>query len=121
MKWMQASAGVVFLLTGVAAAQDPHPTFTVGTAAAARGTRAAGVIHVLPGSDAGYDIPVVVIHGKNAGPVLAVVSGSHGTEYASILAVQGLMNTTAIDEAKLSGTVILVPLVNVASFEKMTQ
>ena len=121
MKLMQASACVVFLLTGVAAAQDPHPTFTVGTATAQRGARAAGVIHVPAGSDAGYDIPVLVIHGKNPGPVLAVVSGAHGTEYASILAVESLMAMTAIDESMLSGTVILVPLVNVASFEKMTQ
>src|SRR5262249_28886169 len=113
-------------LVGSAAAQgaDPHPTFTVGTATAARGARATGVIRVPAGSDSGYDIPVMVVHGKNPGPVLAVVSGAHGTEYASILAVEGLMAAEpapAIDPAVLSGTLILVPLVNVASFEKMTQ
>ncbi len=104
-------------------AQDPHPTFTVGTATASRGARAAGVIHVPAGVDAGYDIPVAVIHGAKPGPVLAVVSGAHGTEYASIVAVEMLMAgppTPAVDPATLSGTLILVPLVNVNSFEKIT-
>src|SRR5215831_15311269 len=102
---------------------DAHPTFAVGTASAARGQKAYGVIRVPPGSDAGYDIPVAVIHGAKPGPVLAVVSGAHGTEYASIIAVEMLIGTEpkpAIDPATLSGTVILVPLVNVASFERIT-
>jgi uncharacterized protein len=102
---------------------DPHPTFTVGTATASRGQRTTGVIHVPPGVDAGYDIPVAVVHGTKPGPVLAVVAGAHGTEYASILAVEALMGadaTATIDPTTLSGTLILVPLVNVASFERLT-
>ena len=102
---------------------DARQTFTVGTASAARGARATGVIHVPPGSDPGYDIPVAVIHGARPGPALAVVSGAHGTEYTSIIAVETLMaagTTPAIDPSTLSGTVILVPIVNLASFEKLT-
>lgn len=102
---------------------DARQTFSVGTATAARGARATGVIHVPPGSDPGYDIPVAVIHGAHPGPALAVVSGAHGTEYASIIAVETLMaagTTPAIDPSTLSGTVILVPIVNVRSFEKLT-
>jgi predicted deacylase len=118
----------IFLLAGpliasAAPQQDPHATFTVGTATATRGQRAAGVLHVPSGVDAGYDIPVVVIHGAKPGPVLAVVSGAHGSEYASIMAVEALMAaapTPAVDPAALSGTLILVPIVNVASFERIT-
>jgi uncharacterized protein len=102
-----------------AAQQDAHPTFTVGTAKAQRGQKAYGVMTVPAGVDAGYDIPVAVIHGGRPGPVLAVVSGAHGTEYASILAVQDLINAP-IDLANLSGTLILVPIVNIPSFEKLT-
>ncbi|HWF83858.1 MAG TPA: succinylglutamate desuccinylase/aspartoacylase family protein [Vicinamibacterales bacterium] len=98
-------------------AQDAHPTFTVGTATASRGKKATGVLKVPAGVDAGYDIPVVVVHGAKPGPILAVVSGAHGTEYASILAVERLID--AVDPARLSGTLILVPLVNVPSFEKI--
>jgi predicted deacylase len=99
------------------AGQDAHPTFTVGTATATRGRKAYGVMNVPAGSDAGYDIPVAVLHGARPGPVLAVVAGSHGTEYASIVAVERLID--AVDAAQLSGTLILVPLVNVPSFERI--
>ncbi|MBI3493431.1 MAG: succinylglutamate desuccinylase/aspartoacylase family protein [Acidobacteria bacterium] len=101
-------------------AQDARPTFTVGTAMAQRGHKAYGVIHVPLGVDAGYDIPVVVVHGARPGPVLAVVSGAHGTEYASILAVEALIDSPSANPAEVSGTLILVPLVNVPSFERIT-
>jgi uncharacterized protein len=97
--------------------QDPRPTFTVGTATARRGQKAYGALKVPAGSDAGYDIPVVVVHGAKPGPVFAVVSGAHGTEYASIVAVEQLID--AVKPAELSGTVILVPIVNVPSFERL--
>src|SRR5688572_6730606 len=92
-------------------------TFTVGTATAARGQKTLGVLKVPAGVDAGYDIPVAVIHGANPGPTLAVVAGSHGSEYASIIAVEMLIDQ--IQAADVSGTVILIPLVNVPSFEQI--
>jgi len=104
-------------------AQDTKSTFSVGTASASRGQRANGAIRVPAGVDGGYDIPVTVIHGARPGPVLAVVAGSHGSEYASIMAVEELMTAAparAIDPSKMAGTLILVPLVNVASFERIT-
>ena len=106
------------LLTTLAACAVHAADFSVGTASAAPGRKATGVISVPAGSDAGYDIPVVVIQGAKPGPVLALVSGSHGTEYASIIAVEKLGQV--IDPATLSGTVIVVPLLNVASFQQKT-
>jgi len=97
--------------------QDAHATFTVGTATAQRGKKAYGALNVPAGSDAGYAIPVAVLHGARPGPVLAVVSGAHGTEYASIVAVERLID--AVDPAQLAGTLILVPIVNVPSFERI--
>jgi predicted deacylase len=99
-----------------AQAADPRPTLTVGTAKASRGQKAMGVIAVPPGSDAGTNIPVVVVHGARPGRVLALVAGAHGTEYASIVALEKLI--ALLDPAQLSGTVIIVPLVNLASFEQ---
>jgi predicted deacylase len=98
-----------------ASAQD-RPSFTVGTATAERGHRANGFIDVPAGVDPGTRIPVMVFHGAWPGPVLAIVAGAHGTEYASILAVVGLAQR--LDPAELSGTVILVPLINIGSFER---
>ena len=98
--------------------KDARSTFSVGTATAQRGQKAYGVLKVPAGLDAGYDIPVAVIHGARPGPVLAVVSGAHGSEYASIIAVEQLISST--NPADVSGTLILLPIVNVPSFEQIT-
>lgn len=90
--------------------------FTVGTASAAPGQKADGYIEVPAGVDAGTNIPVVVVNGAKPGPVLALVTGAHGTEYVSIIAVEKLIGE--LDPAQISGTVILLPLVNIASFEQ---
>ena len=89
-------------------------TLTVGTASAGPGQKATGFVEVPAGSDAGTRIPVVVINGAKPGPTLAIVSGAHGTEYTSIIAVEKLIQT--LDPRDISGRVILVPLVNQASF-----
>jgi predicted deacylase len=91
-------------------------TFSVGTASAAPGAKATGYLEVPAGVDAATNIPVVVINGAKPGPVLALVTGAHGTEYVSIIAVEKLIGE--LDPGKISGTVILIPLVNIASFEQ---
>ncbi|HEX9148265.1 MAG TPA: M14 family metallopeptidase [Thermoanaerobaculia bacterium] len=100
----------------LAAPAAETPLLTVGTAAAGPGQKVYGAIEVPAGVDPGTRIDVAVVRGAKPGPVLAVVSGAHGTEYASIVAVSRLIQ--ALDPAAISGTVILVPLVNVASFEQ---
>jgi predicted deacylase len=90
--------------------------FTVGTASAAPGQKANGYIEVPVGVDAGTNIPVVVVNGAKPGPVLALVTGAHGTEYVSIIALEKLIGE--LDPAQVSGTVILLPLVNIVSFEQ---
>lgn len=99
----------------VSALAQESATFTVGTATAGRGHRANGFLEVPAGVDAAMRIPVMVFHGAWPGPVIAVVSGAHGTEYASIVAVERLAER--LDPAEIHGTVILVPLVNLASFD----
>jgi predicted deacylase len=108
----------ILFLTLLSIQQDPNPTFTVGTATAARGQTAYGQIIVPAGVDSGLKIPVAVIHGAKQGKVVAFVAGSHGTEYASIVAMQRLI--PRIPAVRLSGTVIVVPLINIASIEQMT-
>ncbi|HEX9580252.1 MAG TPA: succinylglutamate desuccinylase/aspartoacylase family protein, partial [Gemmatimonadales bacterium] len=92
--------------------------FTVGTATAQRGQTAYGAIDVPAGSDAGTSMPVAVVHGTRPGPVLALVAGSHGTEYASVVALQRLL--PRLDPQAIAGTVIVAPLVNVPAFRAMT-
>jgi predicted deacylase len=90
--------------------------FRVGSASATPGQKATGYLAVPAGVDAGTNIPVVVVNGAKPGKVLALVSGAHGTEYVSIIAIEKLI--AKLDPAELTGTVILVPLVNIASFEQ---
>ncbi len=99
-----------------AGARAQSATFTVGTATATQGHRGNGFLDVPAGADPGMRIPVILFHGAWPGPVLAVVSGAHGTEYASILAVERLAER--VDPTELSGTLILLPVVNVNSFEQ---
>jgi len=105
-------ATFVVCLTTFTSAQS----FTVGTASAAPGQKAFGSIEVPAGRDAAASIPVAVIRGAKPGPVLALVSGSHGTEYASIITLEKLIQT--LDPAQISGTVVILPLVNIPSFEQ---
>ena len=108
-----ATLSCIFPISAVA--QEPPP-FTVGTATAQAGQKVTGTIDVPAGSDAATQIPVVVIRGNNPGPALALVSGAHGTEYASIIALEGLIGS--LDPTQISGTVIILPLVNIPSFQQ---
>ncbi|MFA6165556.1 MAG: succinylglutamate desuccinylase/aspartoacylase family protein [Gemmatimonadaceae bacterium] len=74
-------------------------------------------IDIAAGVDSATWVPVATIHGARPGKTVAILSGAHGTEYASIVAAQGVI--PRIDPAKLNGTVIVVPLINRASFERM--
>jgi predicted deacylase len=76
-----------------------------------------GVIQVARGVDAAVDVPVIVINGARPGPMMALVAGAHGTEYASIVALQKLARV--VDPAALSGSVVIAPLLNIASFTQV--
>ena len=107
--------GLILSLAASVTAAEQSP-FTVGTASANRGQKGTGILAVPAGSDAGLEIPVAVVQGKSPGPVFALVAGAHGTEYASIVAIEKLIDR--LDPAQVSGTVILVPLINTGSFEQ---
>lgn len=104
------NGGVVVCLCAIGCAAD----FTVGTATAKAGQKASGYIRVAAGPDAATDIAVIVVNGAKPGPTLALLAGAHGTEYASIIALERLGQSA--DPATLSGTLVIVPLLNVASF-----
>lgn len=100
------------LLPSSAMAQQP---FTIAGISAAPGTVASGTIDIpaRPG-DEGTTLPISIVHGTKPGPVLALVAGVHGMEYAPILALQKLR--AQIDPKPLAGTVILVHVANMPSY-----
>lgn len=89
-------------------------TLRVGDVSAAPGTKATGAIHVPDGMDPGVEVPVSVAMGKEPGNILALVAGTHGYEYASILALQRLL--PRLDPVQMKGGVILVHMANPESF-----
>src|SRR5690349_6051683 len=114
MKTSLHSPLAVLLLASTAGAQQQQSqrsAMSVGAVTAQAGTTATGVISIPAGSDSALDIPVAVIHGARPGPVVAFVAGSHGTEYSSIIAMQRLI--ARLDASKMSGTVIVVPIINI--------
>ena len=80
----------------------------------AAGSTAQGRIAVPAGSDAGTEIPVIVLRGAKPGPTMAIIAGMSGTEYSPFLAVQQLPSKVKLSE--LSGTVVLVPIANMPAF-----
>src|SRR5437773_5766540 len=105
---------------GPAVPQQPagHAAVTVGTATATRGQVAYGVISIPAAMDSATSLPIAVVNGTRPGPVVALVAGSHGTEYTSIVALTRIIGQ--LDPRTISGTVIVAPLLNVASFTQMT-
>ena len=105
-------AGLLCLACTPVAAQQP---FTVGPVSAQPGTVASGTIQIpARAGDDGTTLPISVVHGTKAGPVLALVAGVHGQEYTPILALQNLRSS--IDPKTLTGTVIMVHVANMPSY-----
>jgi len=98
-------------LPALAAAQD---RLSVGGVSAGPGETASGWLVVPDGVDPGTRIPVSVVHGARPGKVLALVAGTHGYEYTSIVALQRLL--PQLDPKRMTGSVILVHMANPLTF-----
>jgi predicted deacylase len=107
---MRRTLLLMFIVSSATLAAD----LAIGTATARPGQKSTGALTVPAGVDAATSIPVIVVNGAKPGPTLALVAGAHGTEYASIIALEKLAQIA--DPTALSGALIIVPLVNVASF-----
>ncbi|TAD71324.1 MAG: hypothetical protein EAY70_14400 [Sphingomonadales bacterium] len=107
-------AALLFAMLATPVSAEPLP-FTIANESITPGSRKDFRIPVPEGSDGSTFIPVTVIHGAKPGPVLAVVAGVHGFEFASILAAERLAER--VDPAALSGTLVLVRIANINGFE----
>ncbi|HEX7868920.1 MAG TPA: M14 family metallopeptidase, partial [Chryseobacterium sp.] len=63
-------------------------------------------------------LPVTILKGKEKGPVFTIVAGIHGYEYPPIVAVQELLKE--IKPENIKGSLIIIPIANVESFQKRT-
>jgi predicted deacylase len=99
-------------------AEAEREAFSIGSMRVPPGTRASGFLEVPEKDGVGTSVPLTVIHGVREGKVLALVAGVHGYEYPPILALYRLKD--CLDPKNLSGTVILVHIANLPSFQKRT-
>jgi predicted deacylase len=63
---------------------------------------------------AGVRWPVLEVVGAREGPRLSLLAGVHGCEYPAIAAVRRFI--AAVDSARLSGSIMAVPVVSPTSF-----
>lgn len=84
----------------------------------APGTKTQGLIDWGDKLLTGWDFPYVAVHGAKPGPAVLVTAGVHGSEYVSIDAAVRLGAT--LDPAQVSGTVLVLPLLNPAAFWERT-
>jgi predicted deacylase len=72
------------------------------------------MITVPARGDSGTEIPITIIRGRQAGPTLALIAGTHGSEVAPIVALQRLR--AGVDPNEMRGTLLLVHVANMPSF-----
>lgn len=94
-------------------------TVTIGSVTARAGEKASGFLDVPPGVDSATRIPISILRGRQPGPTLALVAGTHGSEVAPIIALQRVREV--LDPVNdLRGTLILVHIANLPSFVHRT-
>jgi len=101
---------------------DKMSDIRVGNIVAEQGTKKFGYVDVmqLPERPATtIRIPVTIVNGCNDGPVLCLTAGTHGCEYAGIMAVVRVCKQIRPEELK--GAIIGVPVVNMPGFMNRTQ
>jgi uncharacterized protein len=108
----------VLLAMTVTSLGQQQAAFTVAEVTAQAGEKASGYLEVPKGSDDATRIPITIIHGVRPGPVLTLIAGVHGAEYAPIVALQRLRSR--LDAKRIAGTIVLVQVANLPSFLKRT-
>jgi predicted deacylase len=89
--------------------------FAIGKVQADKGQKRTGYLKVGETAIGSVNIPVAIVNGIRDGSVLCISGGVHGAEYSSIEAVIRILRQT--DPSTLSGTLIVVPVLNMPAFE----
>ena len=90
--------------------------FELGTCLAPAGTVARGAVESGRGADGRTrEIPLLVCHGAQEGPVLWINGATHGDEPEGAFSIFRLFED--LDASRVSGTVVAVPAMNVPAFE----
>lgn len=107
-------AAIVLVVTASSAHSQAWSGLSVAGITAEPGRKASGMIAIAPHGDSGTQIPITIIRGRQAGPTLALIAGTHGSEVAPIVALQRVR--ADVDPNELRGTLLLVHVANMPSF-----
>jgi hypothetical protein len=108
----------VAVVLSIALAAQAQTPLTIGPVTARPGEMASGYLEIPAGVDSGTRIPFTIVRGRESGPTLALVAGTHGSEVAPIVALQRVRRE--LDPARLRGTVLMVHVANMPSFSRRT-
>ena len=106
------------VLTSIVGAAGLDKTFVLGKFSVPPGESLSGYLSVPEREGVGTSIPLLIINGARKGKVMALVAGVHGYEYPPMLALYRLAKS--IDPKVLSGTLLIVPIANLPSFQRRT-
>ncbi len=107
--------GLVSCLIGSPAAAASWPD-RVGTAEVRPGEVTRGRLPLIEYADGSQvAAPVIVIAGRERGPVAWLIACGHGDEWGGALAIQRIAK--ALDPATLKGLVVLIPVANPPAFQ----
>lgn len=106
----------IIILPSIPLKAGTNDVFMIGDFMVEPGEVRSGYLSVPKKDDPEAFIPITVINGSKPGKVLSLVAGVHGYEYPPILALYRLKDM--IDPQTLSGTVIIVHIANIHSFQK---
>ena len=77
-------------------------------------------LDITPRSDGGmWQLPLLAVTGRAPGPSLVVVAGVHGDEYEGIEAIHRVFEKVVPE--KVRGTLVMVPVCNVAAYAAATR
>jgi predicted deacylase len=102
------------LLAGAGPGLAQQAPLTIAGVTAHSGERASGFLEVPAAADSGTRIPITIVRGSTAGPTLALIGGTHGSEVAPILALHRVR--AMVDPRQLKGTLLIVHVANMPSF-----
>ncbi len=117
-----AAAGLLVLAAAGAARAEPAagvgwgPLLILGAAIQPGQSRRLSFMPAPSFERMSLDIPVLVVRGRARGPTLCVTAAVHGDEINGVEIARDVHATTRA--AKLSGTLIVLPIVNVDGFRR---
>lgn len=85
-----------------------------------RGTKSASWLNISQRVEGGWwQLPLLTVTGSEPGPTLVVTAGVHGDEYEGVEAIPRIADQ--VDPSRLRGTLLMVPVCNMAAYATATR